>query len=194
MESFKGSWPASFPADLDQPGTVGLSHDPSKCLQCSCKPFLRQNLHGSLDFRDHVTFVPTSTDQDHKMRPRTGTNDSAISSDSSHTPSQSAALYHVTSHTPTRNDSGLDEEADHPKRRGSLANSLGGVAAVISEQYDSADFTSSAGSHTTIDSHVSHLVRSIQEEKEAVRKDVLSLVTKLSSEVASRANTQGLNL
>jgi len=193
MESFKGSWPASFPANLDQPGVVGLSHDPSQCLQCSYKSLSRQQRRCSIDLRDHVTFVPTIAQQENKMRPRTGTNDSAISSDSSHTPNQSAAMYHVTSHTMNRNDSGLDEETVQPKRRGSLAGSLRGVA-VISELYDSTDLTSSGGSHTTIDSHASHLVRSIHEEKEAVRKDVLSLVTKLSSEVAARANTQGLNL
>lgn len=125
------------------------------------------------------------------MRPRTRTNDSAISSDSSHTPNTFPADHVITSHTPNRIDSGLDEETDK-RQHGSLAGSLGGVAG--NDVYDSADITSSAGSHTTIESHVSHKLQSMHEEREAIRKEVLSLVSKLSSEVAARANSQGLNL
>lgn len=160
---------------MEQPGLVGLAHDPSQCLQCSSS---------TGDRKDHVILVPTQ--QENKIRPRTGTNDSAISSDSSHTPT---ADHVITSHTPNRVDSGLDEEADR-KQHNSVAGSLGGVAG-----NDVYDIASSGGSSTTIESHVSHKLQCTHDEqKQAVRKEVLSLVAKLSSEVASRANSQGLNL
>lgn len=170
---------------LEQPGMIGLSHDPSQCLQCSCNQLSRQPSSG--DPRDGVTLVPTH--QENKMRPRTGTNDSAISSDSSHTLNTDHV---IISRTPNRIDSGLDEETDR-RQHGSLAGSLGGVA--NNDVYSGTDITTSSGeSHTTIESHVSHKLHSIQEEQQAVHKEVLSLVSKLSSQVAARANSQGLNL
>ena len=167
---------------------VGLSHDPSQCLHCSCHQLsLRQ--HSSSELKDRVTFIPKQ--QENKMRSRTGTNDSAISSDSSHTPNM-FPTDHVINHTPSRVDSGLDEDTER-RRRSSIAGSLGGVAGT--DAYDSMDIaTSSGGSRTTIGSQVSHKVQSLREEQQAVRKEVLSLVSKLSSEVAARANSQGLNL
>ena len=168
---------------------IGLSHDPSQCLQCSCNRLsLRQ--HSSSELKERVTLVPTH--QENKMRPRTGTNDSAISSDSSHTPNTFPADHVITSHTPNRVDSGLDEDTDR-RQHSSVAGSLGGGAGM--DTYDSTDIaTSSGGSRTTIGSHVSHKLQSVREEQQAVRKEVLSLVSKLSSEVAARANSQGLNL
>ena len=168
---------------------IGLSHDPSQCLQCSCsRSSLRQ--HSSSELRDRVTLVPTQ--QEDKMRPRTRTNDSAISSDSSHTPNTFPADHVITSHTPNRVDSGLDEDNDR-RQHNSTAGSLGGGAG--NDTCGSMDIaTSSGGSRTTIGSQVSHKLQSAREEQQAVRKEVLSLVGKLSSEVAARANSQGLNL
>lgn len=181
---------------LEQPGVVGLVHNPSQCLQCSYNRSSRQL--SSSDLKDRVVLVPTQ--QENKMRPRTRTNDSAISSDSSHTPNTFPADHAISSHTPNRIDSGLDEETDK-RRRSSLAGSLGGVAVgslggvASNDVYDSVDMTTSSdASRTTIESHVSHKLQSAHEEQQAIRKEVLSLVTKLSSEVASRANSQGLNL
>jgi len=171
---------------LEQEGVVGLSHDPSQCLQCSCKWL---SLQQPSDV-DHVTLVPTQ--HENKIRPRTGTNDSAISSDNSHTPNIFPVDHVITRHTPNRTDSGLDEEIG-TRQHSSSAGSLGGVA--DSDVYGSVDIaTSSGGSHTTIASQVSHKLRNVHEEQQAVHKEVLSLVSKLSSEVAARANSQGLEL
>lgn len=153
----------------EQPGQVGLSHDPSQCLHCSYKQLLVLRQQPSL--------------ADHVMRPRTGTNDSAISSDSSHTPNIFPSDHMISGHTPHRVDSGLDEETGR-RPHGSVAESLGGVA--------TNDSASSETSHTTIESHVSHKLQNTQQQ--AVHKEVLSLVIKLSSEVAAKANSQGLNL
>ena len=167
---------------------IGLSHDPSQCLHCSChQPSLRQ--HSSSELKDRVAFIPTQ--QENRMRSRTGTNDSAISSDSSHTPNVFPAD-HVISHTPSRIDSGLDEDTER-RRRSIIAGSLGGVTGT--DAYDSMDIATSSGeSRTTIGSHVDCKVQSLREEQQVVRKEALSLVSKLSSEVAARANSQGLNL
>lgn len=168
---------------------IGLSHDPSQCLQCSYKRSSLWQRSGS-ELKDRVTLVPTQ--QEDKMRPRTGTNDSAISSNSSHTPNTFPADHVITSHTPNRVDSGLDEDTDR-RQHNSIASSLGGGAG--NDTYDSMDIaTSSGGSRTTIGSHVSHKLQSVREEQQAIRKEVLSLVGKLSSEVAARANSQGLDL
>lgn len=167
---------------------IGLVHNPSQCLQCSYNRSSRQT--SSSDLKDRVVLVPTQ--QETKMRPRTRTNDSAISSDSSHTPNTLPADHVICSHTPNRIDSGLDEDADK-RQHSSLAESLGGV--VANDVYGSVDMTtSSEASRTTIESHVSHKLQSAHEGRQAIRKEVLSLVSKLSSEVAARTNSQGLNL